>query len=607
MTDNSDNLAKVGAFEMKIDENRPALAVGTEIGVYEIQELIASDRVSLSYRAWNHHMNGPVLVREYFPSDLAIRGAKGRRVEAKSESDQERYADGLSEFLYDGEKLSDIEHEAIARILTSLEFNNTGYQIISYDAGENLASWLESTYTFTQERLRIIFESLLDGTKTLHERGMIHGMICPENILLRQNGIPVLVNFPDGLLNFAKEDGKLAEVLPAAYAPSEQYQADHPLVPADDLYALGATLYHCILKRAPTPALERQKLLAKGQKDPMSGWLHTTEDQSPEPWLQAIDWMLQPAFEKRPHQVSQIESFLAERGAPSTHVKTPADNEKPDTPPSDSRSPAGLWKFALVIVLLAVGGIFLYTEFGPKSVETAAPPELVQETDNSTAVPTAPSQAPLSQIEIPEIEEEILLEISPAATEAESEVPEGIPEVAEQTVDIVESSDTAPSSSEAEPPELEAVQEPIEETAPVLAQIEPAPKTQEDQAQPEPQPISEKTLEQTRQAELIAQHLKAAKANLAKFDLTTPTEDNAFLNYQTVLSLDPENEAAQVGMQEIVNRYVGLIELALRLGKIHNASVYLERAQSIDADSPILDSLRAQLERGQDEPPESPN
>ena len=70
-----------------------------------------------------------------------------------------------------------------------------------------------------------------------------------------------------------------------------------------------------------------------------------------------------------------------------------------------------------------------------------------------------------------------------------------------------------------------------------------------------------------------------------KVQLTTPVDDNAYTYYQRVLVIQPENVAAQVGIQRIVDKYVDLANDASRSGRVSSAKGHLQKALTINPDS----------------------
>ncbi len=73
--------------------------------------------------------------------------------------------------------------------------------------------------------------------------------------------------------------------------------------------------------------------------------------------------------------------------------------------------------------------------------------------------------------------------------------------------------------------------------------------------------------------------------------LTTPKTDNALNYYQEVLEQQPDNIEAQLGIERIVKRYKNMIRYAVEQKKLAKAQILLLRAQSVDKDHKLLQTL----------------
>ena len=89
-----------------------------------------------------------------------------------------------------------------------------------------------------------------------------------------------------------------------------------------------------------------------------------------------------------------------------------------------------------------------------------------------------------------------------------------------------------------------------------------------------------------------------AKAELAfeKNHLTTPTDSSAFRFYTDALKINPQNEVALLGINNIVEQYLSWALNNADIGNYDRARHYLERARSIDGShpniQPVLQSIQ---------------
>lgn len=98
-------------------------------------------------------------------------------------------------------------------------------------------------------------------------------------------------------------------------------------------------------------------------------------------------------------------------------------------------------------------------------------------------------------------------------------------------------------------------------------------------------------------AETIEQLLSKGQQSLDDFRLLTPEEDNAYGYYRAVLLLDPGNDDANEGIQEIIDRYITLVKSAAEQHEYARAKRYVTRGLSIQPENRELLALQDSIER----------
>jgi len=99
---------------------------------------------------------------------------------------------------------------------------------------------------------------------------------------------------------------------------------------------------------------------------------------------------------------------------------------------------------------------------------------------------------------------------------------------------------------------------------------------------------------------LLPDILFAALQALDNDRLLTPWDDNAHDRFVRALIIDPGNEIALQGLQDIVARYLVLSEQSSRRGIFEQAQAMIERAQFIDATHPGIEKAKAVLQAERD-------
>src|SRR5262245_32716833 len=99
--------------------------------------------------------------------------------------------------------------------------------VMRFEQGRSLEDWLEGLgRSPTQEELDRIVAPILDALQTLHAENFLHRDIAPDNIIVRADGTPVLLDFGAARRAVAEMSRSLTGIVKAGYSPHEQYSVD---------------------------------------------------------------------------------------------------------------------------------------------------------------------------------------------------------------------------------------------------------------------------------------------------------------------------------------------------------------------------------------------
>jgi hypothetical protein len=208
------------------------------------------------------------------------------------------------------------------RITRVFEANSTAYMVMEFEEGRSLESWLKTLERPpTQAELDRIVAPLLDALELMHADSFLHRDIAPDNIIIRPDGTPVLLDFGAARRAMAEQSRVLTGIIKAGYSPQEQYATDGRLQgPWSDLYALGATLYRAITGKPP----EEATLRAGGDQTPPAA--KAAQGEYRPAFLAAVDACLNVDRRKRPQSVAELRPMLA--GEAPTPASTAARLER---------------------------------------------------------------------------------------------------------------------------------------------------------------------------------------------------------------------------------------------------------------------------------------
>ena len=286
-----------------------ALPAGHVLNEYNVERVLGGGGFGITYLARDANLQLPVAIKEYFPAELAER-VDGHQVCARGdvEDGQASFDWGLERFLEEARALASFRHPNIVRVLRYFRAQGTAYIVMEYEQGQSLKRWVPDHAPLSRDSVLGLLAPLLDGLEAVHAVGFLHRDIKPDNICVRPDGSPVLLDFGSARRVSASSD--LTQVVSPGFAPPEQYQTEGLEGPWTDLYSLGAVLYWMTTGRKPIEASARAQqdamLPARGLAD---------ADVFGADLLEAIDWTLHPEPAQRPQSVAEFRAAVIGRDA----------------------------------------------------------------------------------------------------------------------------------------------------------------------------------------------------------------------------------------------------------------------------------------------------
>ena len=292
-----------------------ALTQGYELAGYRFGEVLGSGGYGITYRGEEIALGRAVAIKEYLPNTFARRSQDGVTVKARDAKQQELFGWGLERFRQEAETLVQLQHPNIVRVLRFFPANGTAYIVMVYEKGTSLGDRLRDGATLPEGDLRKIVEPLMSGLETVHQARFLHRDIKPDNIYLRGDGSPVLLDFGSARQAIGARTQAITSIVSPGYSPFEQYgKAAGDQGPWTDIYALGATLYRCIAGKRPPPALDRV-----GGKSAMEPAAIVGQADYEPALLRAIDAALEMRAEDRPQSIADLRALM--RGESRGKVK----------------------------------------------------------------------------------------------------------------------------------------------------------------------------------------------------------------------------------------------------------------------------------------------
>ena len=403
-------------------EHDQALPVGTRLGDYRLDALIGHGGFGITYRAFDTQLAKFVAIKEYMPVEFATRRADGQVAPRGS-----RFADdftwGRERFLDEARALARFRHVHIVPVLRYFEANGTAYTVMEFEDGHSVAQLLRQPGRRLQpDEIRRLTEGMLSGLGAVHAQGFLHRDIKPSNVIVRRDGVPILIDFGAARQAMGGRTRTLTSILTPQYAPIEQYAMDGKQGPWTDIYATAAVLHHAITGSPPPEAVSRVGT------DPYRPLAVNHADRFDPSMLSAIDRGLAFAPEQRPQSIAEWRTLFGGtlprvEDAPTQRMTTeplspvissgprlggasrPPTEEIDSEPPVSRRKGFARRRLPIVLLVLAAAASWKYAPqirerfLGAPTIETQtslpSPAPIGGPTEPSQAASTPPPVAPV--------------------------------------------------------------------------------------------------------------------------------------------------------------------------------------------------------------------
>ena len=253
-----------------VSANADALPPQTALcnGQYVIDEFLNSGGFGMTYKA-RDSLGRQVVVKECFQGVLCHRHGLDVRLRAPQYAQDFDYIVGL--FKREAQALAKLRHPGVVSVHQIFEEKGTAYMALDFIAGPDLFEVIERHPEYlTPDVVQGLAEQILLALDYVHENGILHRDISPDNILLDPSKTPVLIDFGASRVGQTRSSRVLSRVFTVkdGYSPQEFYFEGRFQSPASDLYAFAATLYHLVTGACPPNSSERLAAVAAKQPDP---------------------------------------------------------------------------------------------------------------------------------------------------------------------------------------------------------------------------------------------------------------------------------------------------------------------------------------------------
>ncbi|MBQ7065806.1 MAG: protein kinase [Lachnospiraceae bacterium] len=240
---------------------------------YLIKEILGENGFSITYRGYDCLREKKVIIKELFPSKIVRRvPGENYKVECITFSHEGLFETMKEQVINEAKTLIQLfPLRGIANVITCFEENQTVYTISEYIEGSTLESFLggKKASKLPLNSLMLFFEPMIRSLRKLHNAGIVHGKIRPDQIIVTKKNGAMLVGFCDPM-RAAIDPVFVEAILPvrdSRYTPVELFMEQGVPTSATDIYGLAATIYYCITGIIPPHFYDRIQN-TEGMKEP---------------------------------------------------------------------------------------------------------------------------------------------------------------------------------------------------------------------------------------------------------------------------------------------------------------------------------------------------
>ena len=236
------------------------LPLGTILnGKYLAGRALGEGGFGITYMGYDLDLGMKLAVKEYYPNELVTR--------ENSQSNRLVMMTGKKDGVFQNEKGKFLEEArclakfwglpGIVAVKDFFQENGTAYIVMEFVEGKTLEQMLEQRGgTMEPGQVLKLLDPVMASLETIHQSGLIHRDISPDNIMVSPDNRCKLIDF-GAARDFTAEGREMSVILRPRYAPWEQYGGRGQQGPWTDVYALCATIYRAVTGRKPDDIMSR--------------------------------------------------------------------------------------------------------------------------------------------------------------------------------------------------------------------------------------------------------------------------------------------------------------------------------------------------------------
>ena len=357
-----------------------ALKPGTILeGKYLVGEMLGQGGFGITYIGFDLLLEQKVAIKEYYPMSTGMVSREGHSTVVWSSAMMGKTGTqkGFDSFLKEARKMAKLGGiPGVVGVKSVFIQNETAYIVMDFIEGETLLKKLQKNGPMDFDSCVKLMTPIMQALAEVHEHGIIHRDISPDNIMVRPDGKLILLDLGAAKdLDIQGNDGSVQSsqmVAKHGFSPIEQYSKSGKVGPWTDIYAMAATIYYSCTGILPPPATDRtiddtlacQPRLTQAQFDILADCMRMRPQDRPQSMDTLLQMLTHPQGEVKAEPFKVVpEAEPPKPVEPKTAPPKPAEPKvepaetkpkpkpQPDTKPKRSRL---IWLAAVIIIALGI-------------------------------------------------------------------------------------------------------------------------------------------------------------------------------------------------------------------------------------------------------------
>ncbi|MEW6492911.1 MAG: protein kinase [Cyanobacteriota bacterium] len=279
-------------------------------GKYTLDQELGRGGFGITFKATHHYLGQAVVIKTL----------------NESLRSQPNFTQSIGKFQDEARRLALCSHPNIVRVSDFFTEDSLPYLVMDYIQGQTLDAIVLPNNPLPEATAINYVQQIGAALKVVHQNGLLHRDIKPQNIILRQGTQEVvLIDFGIAREFEANLTQAHTNIVSPGYAPIEQYLPQAKFTPATDIYGLAATLYTLLTAQVPVASILRDR-------QPMSAPRDLRPDLSPA-INQAVMRGMAVELRYRPQSVEDWLALLPSPTAGSPPVAAPTPTVTATTVP----------------------------------------------------------------------------------------------------------------------------------------------------------------------------------------------------------------------------------------------------------------------------------